>query len=177
MALLVSLVFLLLLTLIGISSMQNATLQEKMAASLSLRNVSFQNAEAALRGGESAVQQTGYVLAECASNLSCAPPEESATLTEAGMNATSGVNWIVAGSGFYGVQNLGTTVSAVNLPSGASATLYRVTAVAINGHSRSVVESVHAKYFLSHSTTKIFSGARAETGAGGSRRIMWRQIQ
>ncbi|MCX7079150.1 MAG: PilX N-terminal domain-containing pilus assembly protein, partial [Pseudomonas sp.] len=31
MALLVSLVFLLLLTLIGISSMQNATLQEKMA--------------------------------------------------------------------------------------------------------------------------------------------------
>ena len=31
MALLVSLVFLLLLTLIGLSSMQNATLQEKMA--------------------------------------------------------------------------------------------------------------------------------------------------
>ena len=33
MALLVSLVFLLLLTLIGISSMQNANLQEKMASS------------------------------------------------------------------------------------------------------------------------------------------------
>ena len=42
MALLVSLVFLLLLTLIGISSMQNATLQEKMAGSVSLRNQSFQ---------------------------------------------------------------------------------------------------------------------------------------
>ena len=35
--LLVSLVFLLLLTLIGISSMQNATLQEKMASSVTLR--------------------------------------------------------------------------------------------------------------------------------------------
>ena len=47
MALLVSLVFLLLLTLIGLSSMQNATLQEKMAGSVSLRNQSFQGAEAA----------------------------------------------------------------------------------------------------------------------------------
>ena len=45
MALLVSLVFLLLLTLIGLSSMQNATLQEKMAASVTLRNQSFQGAE------------------------------------------------------------------------------------------------------------------------------------
>ena len=36
MALLVSLVFLLLLTLIGISSMQNANLQEKMANSINL---------------------------------------------------------------------------------------------------------------------------------------------
>ena len=56
MALLVSLVFLLLLTLIGLSSMQNATLQEKMAASVTLRNQSFQGAESALRVGESAVQ-------------------------------------------------------------------------------------------------------------------------
>ncbi|KOP53773.1 pilus assembly protein PilX, partial [Pseudomonas coronafaciens pv. porri] len=49
MVLLVSLVFLLLLTLLGISSMQNATLQEKMAGSVAVRNVSFQAAEAQLR--------------------------------------------------------------------------------------------------------------------------------
>ena len=60
MALLVSLVFLLLLTLIGISSMQNATLQEKMAGSLGLRNQSFQLAEAVLSVGESAVQLDSY---------------------------------------------------------------------------------------------------------------------
>jgi type IV pilus assembly protein PilX len=48
MALIVSLIFLLLLTMIGISSMQNASLQERMAGSVKLRNESFQVAEAAL---------------------------------------------------------------------------------------------------------------------------------
>ena len=74
MALLVSLVFLLLLTLIGISSMQNATLQEKMAGSVTLRNQSFQTAEAALRIGESAVQLETYSLPVCSGTSQCAPP-------------------------------------------------------------------------------------------------------
>jgi len=47
--LIISLVFLLLLTLLATSSMQNATLQEKMAGSLTQRNASFQSAETALR--------------------------------------------------------------------------------------------------------------------------------
>ncbi len=69
MVLLVSLVFLLLLTLMGLSSMQSANLQEKMAGSVSLRNQSFQTAEAALRIGESAVQLDSYSLAVCAAVL------------------------------------------------------------------------------------------------------------
>ena len=146
MALLVSLVFLLLLTLIGISSMQNATLQEKMAGSLGLRNQSFQLAEAVLRVGESAVQLDSYSLPVCSGTARCAPPAESASLTAAGFNSTSGVTWIASGNGFYGVQNIGTTKAAVNVPSNTSATLYRVTAVGIAGNSRSVVESVYAKY-------------------------------
>jgi type IV pilus assembly protein PilX len=147
MALLVSLVFLLLLTLIGISSMQNATLQEKMASSVTLRNQSFQIAEAALRIGESAVQLSTYTLPVCSGTTQCAPPAESSTLVAAGLNATSGVTWIAAGNGFYGVQNIGTTLNAVNVPSNTSATLYRVTAVAIVGNNvRSVVESIYAKY-------------------------------
>ncbi|EJN29331.1 Tfp pilus assembly protein PilX [Pseudomonas sp. GM78] len=146
MALLVSLVFLLLLTLIGISSMQNATLQEKMAGSLGLRNQSFQAAEAVLRVGESAVQLDSYSLPVCSGTTRCAPPAESATLNTAGFNSTSGVTWIASGSGFYGVQNIGTTSGAVNVPSNTSATLYRVTAVGIAGTSRSVVESIYAKY-------------------------------
>jgi len=146
MVLLVSLVFLLLLTLIGLSSMQSANLQEKMAGSVSLRNQSFQAAEAALRVGESAVQLDSYSLAVCSGTSQCLPPAESSSVSSAGFNSTSGVTWIAAGNGFYGVQNIGTTLTAVNVPSNTSATLYRVTAVGIAGNSRSVVESVYAKY-------------------------------
>ncbi|QXI29371.1 pilus assembly PilX family protein [Pseudomonas vanderleydeniana] len=146
MALLVSLVFLLLLTLIGISSMQSATLQEKMAGSVTLRNTSFQTAEAALRMGENAVQQSNYSLAVCTTTVRCAPPPESATLVSAQTDSSSGVIWIAAGGGFYGVQNIGTSLTAVNVPSNTSATLYRVTAVAISGNSRTVLESIYAKY-------------------------------
>jgi len=146
MALLVSLVFLLLLTLIGLSSMQNATLQEKMAASVTLRNQSFQGAESALRVGESAVQLDTFSLPVCSGTTQCAPPAESSTISGAGFNSTSGVTWIASGSGFYGVQNIGTTLTAVNVPSNTSTTLYRVTAVGIAGNSRSVVESIYAKH-------------------------------
>ncbi|MFJ3371874.1 PilX N-terminal domain-containing pilus assembly protein [Pseudomonas sp. NPDC086251] len=149
MALLVSLVFLLLLTLIGISSMQNATLQEKMAGSVTLRNQAFQSAEAALRIGESAVQVDTYTLPVCSGTSQCLPPAESSSITTAVFNSTSGVTWIAAGNGFYGVQNIGTTLTAVNVPSNTSATLYRVTAVGFPGtsrNSRSVVESIYAKY-------------------------------
>jgi type IV pilus assembly protein PilX len=146
MALLVSLVFLLLLTLIGLSSMQSATLQEKMAGSIALRNQSFQSAEAALRVGEGTVQRDSYALPVCSGIIQCAPPSESSSITAAGFNASSGVTWIASGNGFYGVQNIGDSRGAVNVPINTQATLYRVTAVGIAGHSRSVVESIYAKY-------------------------------
>ncbi|WP_262409287.1 PilX N-terminal domain-containing pilus assembly protein, partial [Pseudomonas viridiflava] len=109
---LVSLVFLLLLTLLGISSMQNATLQEKMAGSLVVRNQSFQLAESALRLGESAIKAKTVSPAAC-SGASCAPPAGSTTVTAAGVGA-SGVLWTAAaGGGFYAVQNLGNTLTPI----------------------------------------------------------------
>ncbi len=148
MALLVSLVFLLLLTLIGLSSMQSATLQEKMTSSVMQRNQSFQIAEAALRMGESAVQVEAYSLPACTTTIQCAPPAESATVNVAGRYSSSGVLWVAAAGGFYGVQNIGITQDAANLDlSGQSVTLYRITAVAVVGNNqRSVVESIYAKY-------------------------------
>ncbi|WP_439884755.1 pilus assembly PilX family protein [Pseudomonas syringae] len=148
MVLLVSLVFLLLLTLLGISSMQNATLQEKMAGSVVVRNQSFQLAESALRLGESAIK-AGTVLPAVCSGAACAPPAESTTITAAGVGA-SGVTWMAAaGGGFYAVQNLGTTMTPVKRPTNCAVnravTLYRVTSVAIqNGISRTVLESIYA---------------------------------
>ncbi len=52
MALVTSLIFLVLLTLVGVTAMQNTTLEEKMAGNNRDRNVAFQSAEAALRDAE-----------------------------------------------------------------------------------------------------------------------------
>ncbi|MGE8399252.1 MAG: hypothetical protein ACN6NZ_04885, partial [Burkholderiales bacterium] len=67
-------------------------------------------------------------------------------VSSAGFNSVSAVTWIATGEGFYGVQNLGASADAVNLPINTAATLYRVTAVGLAGHSRSVLESIYAKY-------------------------------
>ena len=147
MALLVSLIFLLLLTMLGIASMQSATLQEKMAGSVTQRNTSFQTAEAVLRLGEATIMASNFNMARCSSAANCLPPAESTTLTTAGTGA-SGVLWVAAGGGFYGIQNLGTTTTPINRPptcqTGSSVTMYRVTAVAIQGASRTVLESIYA---------------------------------
>ncbi|MCQ2995918.1 PilX N-terminal domain-containing pilus assembly protein [Pseudomonas syringae] len=147
MVLLVSLVFLLLLTLVGVSSMQNATLQEKMAGSVTVRNLSFQTAEAILRLGESEIQKAGYSLAACTTPVGCAPPADSTSVTAAG-NSSAGVPWVAAGGGFYVIQNIGVTASPINRPptcsASSSVTLYRVTASAVQGVSRTVLESIYA---------------------------------
>lgn len=51
-ALAISLIFLLLMTLLGVSAMRSSNMQERMAGNLRDRNMAFQSAEAALRGGE-----------------------------------------------------------------------------------------------------------------------------
>lgn len=145
---LVSLIFLLMLTLLGISSMQNATLQEKMAGSVSLRNQSFQIAEAALRVGESAIQVNAFKMDKCVDPY-CVPPPESTGTVAAGYSGTSQVTWVAVGaSGFYGIQNLGTTTTPITRPPNCSSystvTLYRVTAVGNQGASKTVLESIYA---------------------------------
>lgn len=152
MVLLVALVMLLLITMIGVSSMQNATLQEKMAGSVQTRNTTFQNAEAALRAGENAVAATGYTLAVCTTTTTCAPPPASDynNVPAAASNyGTAGITWVAVGTtGLYGVQNIGTTKDAMN-NSGLSVTLYRITAIGFTAaaisNPRSVVESIYGK--------------------------------
>jgi type IV pilus assembly protein PilX len=52
MALIVSLILLLVLTLLGLAAMQNTSLEERMAGNLRAENVAFQASESALRAGE-----------------------------------------------------------------------------------------------------------------------------
>lgn len=56
-ALIISLLFLLLLTIIGVAAMQSATLQERMAGNTRDRNLAFQATETALRAGEQVLRQ------------------------------------------------------------------------------------------------------------------------
>ncbi|MFF7706081.1 PilX N-terminal domain-containing pilus assembly protein [Pseudomonas sp. NPDC007930] len=154
--LIVALVFLLLLTLIGISSMQNATLQEKMAGSVGLRNTTFQLAEAALRVGENAVGASTYTLAVCASTAACAPPDAS-TINAAGTSGS--ITWVAATTAgtpsgallLYGVQYIGVTKDPVNFDTATatSVKLYRITAIGstsnATGSPRTVLESIYAK--------------------------------
>lgn len=148
MALLISLIMLLLLTMIGISSMQNATMQEKMSGSVMNRNQSFQVAEASLRVGENVVSASAYAQVKCASVAACAPPTDATSVENAGAGA-NGNTWVAAATGFYAIQNIGSNGAPVNMPSGCSSssaiTLYRITGVALVGSSRSIVESIYAK--------------------------------
>ncbi len=147
MVLVVSLVFLLLITTLGVSSMQSATLQEKMSSSLSFRNQSFQMAEAVLRAAESTILPS-LNLPAC---VYCLPPPESSKVTVGGTfngaGASSGLPWIAWGGGFYLIQNLGQTKTPIIMPSvcsaGATVTLYRITSVSSQGTSTTVLESVY----------------------------------
>lgn len=144
MALVVALVFLLLLTLLGLNSMQNATLQEKMSGSVQFRNQSLQIAEAALRLGEAAVSTAGFKLNKCATVVACAAPPDSAIIDGPG----NGINvpWVRADTGgLYAIQNLGETDDGVRMDD-TPATLYRITGVGIVGNARTVLESIYAVY-------------------------------
>ncbi|NMX94153.1 MULTISPECIES: PilX N-terminal domain-containing pilus assembly protein [unclassified Pseudomonas] len=163
MVLLISLVLLLLLTALGLSSMQGATSQEQLAGSIRHRNLSFQAAEGGLRRGESAVQAHGFGLPTCQSQVTCAPPKEAYAISHPGVDPVSAIAWVGLKGGVYGIQNLGPGIGLAHLPPDTPATLYRVTAVGISGQSRTVLESVYA---------------RVEPDADGRfRRILWRQLQ
>lgn len=57
-SLVVALIFLLVLTVLGVAGMRGTVMEEKMAGNLRNRNLAFQTAEAALREGEDLVQTT-----------------------------------------------------------------------------------------------------------------------
>jgi type IV pilus assembly protein PilX len=161
--LLISLVLLLLLTVLGLSSMQGSTSQEQLAGSLRHRNQSFQTAESGLRLGESAVQAHGFGLPPCQSQVTCAPPNEAYAISQPGVDPISAITWVGIQGGVYGIQNLGPAVGLAHLPPDTPATLYRVTAVGISGQLRTVLESVYARV--------------DPEAAGRFRRILWRQLQ
>lgn len=148
-ALFVSLIFLLLLTLIGLSSMKSATMQEKMAGNTRFKTISFQYAEAGLREGEGyvAALDNAPALAACStcSGNSCQTPVFKNVSAGPG-NAVCGA-WKTAsdGNSLYQIQKIGTSSAAINVDLGESVTLYRITAVATVANTTTALESIYAK--------------------------------
>lgn len=170
MALLVSLVFMLLLSLIGLASMVSATQQVKMAGSVQHANHSFQAAESALRSGEYWLQVEWRTMVGCTSPSGCTPPVTVGAQAGPAIDPMSRVRWIRVPDGLFGVQSLGPSTGAAHLPEAVVSHLYRVTGIGIRGQSRTVLESIHARY----------QGADDSSEAGVPqrfRRIMWRQLQ
>lgn len=170
MALLVCLAFLLVLSLIGLSSMQSATEQQKKAGGVWFVNQSFQAAETALRQGEAQVLKQWPALMTCVSAATCVPPLSAGTQTSSGVDPVSGVLWMQVSDGLYGLQSLGAGVTPAQLPNIASASFYRITGIGLHGPSRTVLESVFVRYQS--------VGLDVDTpGQPYFRRVMWRQLQ
>ena len=76
LVLVIGLIFLLLLTIIGVSAVQNSTLQERMAGNSDDRNLAFQSAEVALQNGEAEIDSA---CASLNSLVSAIPDPDAAT--------------------------------------------------------------------------------------------------
>ncbi|MCG5493542.1 pilus assembly PilX family protein [Ectothiorhodospira variabilis] len=95
-ALVVALVMLVLVTLVGLSSIQGVNLQERMTSNQQERNVAFQRAETALRVAEELVLDSGTVFADlnapdCSSSsgISCPPTPVGAFTASGGWTTLS----------------------------------------------------------------------------------------
>ncbi|WP_299197725.1 PilX N-terminal domain-containing pilus assembly protein [uncultured Amphritea sp.] len=81
--LIIALIFLLVLSFIGVSSMQGTTMQEKMSGNLRDRNSAFNAAEAGLREGEAQARSDYYSGALDADNSSTGSYTSSFSSSEA----------------------------------------------------------------------------------------------
>jgi len=90
MVLLISLVFLLLLSLIALSSMQGAVSQQKVVGSVWHRNQSLQSAESGLRAGGGGRAAGRRRMACVRVIITCAPPRESSSVIAPGTDPVRG---------------------------------------------------------------------------------------
>lgn len=148
-ALFVSLVFLLLLTIVGVSAMKSATLQEKMAGNTRFKTITFQYAEAGLREGEGFIANlnNAAVLSACATcnGNDCRTPDFENAAAQNGNSACGLWQGSADGNSLFQIQKLGTSSAAINVDPGETVILYRVTSVATVANTTTALESIYAK--------------------------------
>lgn len=148
-ALVIALVFLLLLTIIGVTAMQSATLQERMAGNVRDRNIGFQAGELALRNAE--VWMRDNEIALTSNNLSESflhepnegpDPEAVDCGTSGDVEVVQNVDGVAADPCYF-IEDFSTTVPRFALAD--PVTMYRVTAIATgrSPDSRVVLRSTY----------------------------------
>lgn len=147
----VSLILLLVLTLIAVSSMQSNIMEERMAGNMRNQDMAFQAAEAALRDGETFLQNPVLPAFDNTSgNFQPADPAagetprwESVDWSNAGSVHTYSGKEIsgIASDPAYIVEEMPATASGSSLASDTPGVheVYRITARAVGGSSDAVV--------------------------------------
>ena len=158
-ALIVSLVFLLLLTLVGVAGITSATHQERMAANVKLKNDSLQAAEAALQlihqQLAQAVQENKPMPNPCRA-ADCAIPSSVFDIDSFG---SPGAGWVQIPTSvdtnhmqvWCRITALGETLApahtlTANPPYEGPGNLYRIVVVSYRGSTRTVLEGVYVHY-------------------------------
>lgn len=147
--LVVGLLLLMVLTLIGVASMQSTTLQERMAANMREQEQAFQSAEAALRSGENFLR-TQPILPAFTGNAGLYPqpdpaaPRWNLTTTWGVDNSRSYTGKVADGSPNprFIIEQLPFELPGASLATDeevTSGTMYRVTARGTGGLGRAVV--------------------------------------
>ncbi|HUF71502.1 MAG TPA: PilX N-terminal domain-containing pilus assembly protein [Gammaproteobacteria bacterium] len=145
-ALIVALIFLVVLTLLGVGAMRTTNLQERMAGSLRDSNLAFQAAESALREGEQVLQQAALPVFGGTGGLlqmqaDAGQPSFWKTYDWAGNSATAATIVGVAADPQYVIEELPPVpVAGGSLRFGAlpEVGFYRVTARAVGGTTDAV---------------------------------------
>lgn len=129
-SLIICMIFLLLLTIVGMSSMQSATMQERMVGNAVDENRAFQSAEGALRAGEKYVQDNSATITN---ELSEAPIPDIGVVPVGGWSSVT-IDDRVA---FYHIQKISYASS-----------VFRVTALGygLDQNSRIVLQSTYRPY-------------------------------
>ena len=163
-ALVVSLIILMIMTIIGVSSMQSTTLEERMAGNMRDQNLAFQSAEAALIEGETFLKNTLLIVTDGTAGLHArnAAPDvfESDTWSNnaksrvsaaasLSLNEEQNARWFIEKIGDVS-KSTGkdlTFDAGGNKPKGGDITGYRVVATGkgASGAATSIVSSYYGK--------------------------------
>lgn len=135
--LVVSLIMLLLLTIIGVTSMQTTSLEEKMAGNMRDRNIAFQAAEAALRDAERDLSNASSSANRNITGISSFVADCGASTT--GSNIDDGLCYTAGG---YGTP-IWTTVNMTAAPSVAYGSFTGAAAIAnLSAQPRYIIEGL-----------------------------------